>query len=1495
MRMLALLLTLLLLHTYTEGTGCDTRPTSVTVTVRSGFVASTGITGSINRFNARPEANVSAADFYGIGDPTRSSYQAWVDALTAPDVIPSSRVALMGGMSEALEDLTEMLESSGLAGDIFPAAEAQIRDADGVVRAIPVGMDTIICLYNKPMHASLGLDPPESFSQLLSYCQTLAQLGIACFGPAVTSTSSTILFDTLAIRLYGADFYESLYQGNVSLTEDARVMEVFRVLSLLTPYASLTDLPSGLPPRVAVPPPRLADLADLDDATVGFVCEASLSGSSILYFPTFTLTSSELGAFRFPFFDLPRRSSPDVDDVSTSIPDPEDPKYRAELGTIPAYAAPLNALNPDAALDFLSFLASPEEQAIVALQSAIFPVRPSLNETVLLTDERKVLTLQILEDVPSLHIRSSTLTGVSEVSTPWVDLIIQGLMASTSQEAMDLVDAHLPSLETLRLSALTQQSSPPLFSHPAGSYNELIVVKLSSRPGAGTGVIFFTLDGSTPTTSSSVATDEGITLSADGTTVIRAFRLEEGLSASAIARSDYTIAIPVPSVTPVPDSSSDSRAVLILAIILPILVVGICLGGAIAYYFYRKKDVTYTLSSDSELVIAKDDLIMGPVVGRGSFGKVYSASWHGTPVAVKEMHQASSAMTRRQLKEFVSEAEVLLKLRHPNVLIILGITLDPPGIVTEYMERGSLYMVLHNPQIFVDSSITYAWANALAAGLYFLHKSGFVHGDFKSLNILLDTTWTVKICDFGLTVAKVTALPATHSVASAIASASQPPTPEPTPRAPRSARVAPRPACDLETGIHTASKVNVGSLLWSAPELLAGRVPPSEMTDAYSLGVTLWEMATRNELYRGSNALAVALDVIRGHRPDVSQVPDTLAPLVPIMQALWNENPEERMGFATAQTMLSSLYSPAGLVFPTTKGHPSGRVTVVHTSVLDFTANLSGPLVESEVAYLLAFEGMVQALTKEHQGLVLSAHLGQSTLVFHTPSSAANFCHSLLAFVHQDKSTEWADRVVCVLDAGDIRVEGRDLIGHKLIMGPVMESVSNIWTFLYGMEAAGLAGLDVPDGTPINAFWIEESSSGGGVFTSPSFAETLVSSCDALIISPLASGSTAVVSLDLASHSPMDSPSSPPSGTNDVRDNSLQLPAVGGMSSKRWSALNESFGTASVVSMATSLMSSNGILPSFPELYQDTIEYAKLVPREVMEILVEEGADGAVMGSYARLYPAVLDGTPVVAKILLKQDQPMKGLAVLAVCTQRSSVAAAVAGPSGVAPVAFCLEPPFVGVVYVRKLAGSLGDVFATVLNGGTRKSSQNSSRIHRSLWSGDLPPYNDAFVLTVVRDLAATLARVHHRTKMGHGSLKPSSILLRVQTPADTGVSTLVGIALSDAAITPIKSNQGTMTVVPSVAYLAPEALRGEEMTPEGDVFIMGTLLFEMLTRTSAFPGDNAIHVATRILSGWRPTLPPDMSSFHADIITACWNPNPSARPSMADLAAAFQQLGHK
>lgn len=80
------------------------------------------------------------------------------------------------------------------------------------------------------------------------------------------------------------------------------------------------------------------------------------------------------------------------------------------------------------------------------------------------------------------------------------------------------------------------------------------------------------------------------------------------------------------------------------------------------------------------------------------------------------------------------------------------------AIVTEFMHNGSLYDILHDENM----RIPLTWSNKIsfafdaAKGMAFLHGNNpaFLHRDLKSLNLLVDEKWNVKVSDFGMTTFK---------------------------------------------------------------------------------------------------------------------------------------------------------------------------------------------------------------------------------------------------------------------------------------------------------------------------------------------------------------------------------------------------------------------------------------------------------------------------------------------------------------------------------------------------------------------------------------------------------------------------------------------------------------------------------------------------------------------------------------------------------------------
>ncbi|XP_071740550.1 putative receptor-like protein kinase At5g39000 [Rutidosis leptorrhynchoides] len=144
------------------------------------------------------------------------------------------------------------------------------------------------------------------------------------------------------------------------------------------------------------------------------------------------------------------------------------------------------------------------------------------------------------------------------------------------------------------------------------------------------------------------------------------------------------------------------------------------------------------------------------VIGRGGFGEVYKCTRKiglVDQVALKRLITTSSQGAR----EFEAEVEVLSKLRHGNLVSLIGNCNEENEVVLayEFMPNGNLQDLLHN------TGTDLSWLQRLkicigaARGLDYLHtgpstQHGIIHRDVKTSNILLDANFAAKISDFGL-------------------------------------------------------------------------------------------------------------------------------------------------------------------------------------------------------------------------------------------------------------------------------------------------------------------------------------------------------------------------------------------------------------------------------------------------------------------------------------------------------------------------------------------------------------------------------------------------------------------------------------------------------------------------------------------------------------------------------------------------------------------------
>ncbi len=141
---------------------------------------------------------------------------------------------------------------------------------------------------------------------------------------------------------------------------------------------------------------------------------------------------------------------------------------------------------------------------------------------------------------------------------------------------------------------------------------------------------------------------------------------------------------------------------------------------------------------------------------------------------------------------------------------------------------------------------------------------------------------------------------------------------------------------------------------------------------------------------------------------------------------------------------------------------------------------------------------------------------------------------------------------------------------------------------------------------------------------------------------------------------------------------------------------------------------------------------------------------------------------------------------------------------------------------------------------------------------SGALPPEE---VAPLARTLGAALTHAHDAGVI-HRDVKPENVMLARSGAklADFGIARLPDSTLTRAT-----------TVLGTPAYSAPEALASGVFGATSDEFSLAATLYEALTGARAFPGEDAVAVASRVSSGKHAHLSgyPGLARFgHLDAI---------------------------
>ncbi|KAM6434516.1 ephrin type-A receptor 8 isoform 2-T2 [Liasis olivaceus] len=256
------------------------------------------------------------------------------------------------------------------------------------------------------------------------------------------------------------------------------------------------------------------------------------------------------------------------------------------------------------------------------------------------------------------------------------------------------------------------------------------------------------------------------------------------------------------------------------------------------------------------------------VIGSGEsgevcYGRLKIPGKREVPVAVKAL---KSGYTEKQRRDFLSEASIMARFDHPNVIHLEGVVTKSKliMIVTEYMENGSLdsFLRKHDGQFTVLQLVV--MLRGISAGMRYLSDLGYVHRDLAARNILINGNLVCKVSDFGL-----------------------------------SRILEDNPDAAYTT---TGGKIPVR---WTAPEAITYR-KFSSASDVWSYGIVMWEVLAYGERpYWNMTNQDVIQSVEEGYRlPAPMGCPMALHQL---MLNCWQRDANERPRFSHILSVLDKL------------------------------------------------------------------------------------------------------------------------------------------------------------------------------------------------------------------------------------------------------------------------------------------------------------------------------------------------------------------------------------------------------------------------------------------------------------------------------------------------------------------------------------------------------------------------------------------------------------
>lgn len=272
----------------------------------------------------------------------------------------------------------------------------------------------------------------------------------------------------------------------------------------------------------------------------------------------------------------------------------------------------------------------------------------------------------------------------------------------------------------------------------------------------------------------------------------------------------------------------------------------------------------------SAMMIPRNKLNIGEMIGKGHFGAVYKAQLQRgedktAQVAAKTLQAKSSDADT--LRSFLNEVVYLKNLHHPNLLPVVGVCLtesDDPVIITPFMATEDLKSFIAEPSKTLTVVTLLSFSQQIVDAMTYLQEVKVVHRNLAACNCIVSEDGRVQLTDYGMT---MSLFPQSHY-----------------------------------TVEDSPAKILVK---WMATEVMEN-FDFSHKSDVWAFGIVLWELMTRGLTpypdIQNSSLLPYLKEGQRMKKP--KQCPE---PVYMVMTQCWHDSPQERPDFSVIGRQLRSL------------------------------------------------------------------------------------------------------------------------------------------------------------------------------------------------------------------------------------------------------------------------------------------------------------------------------------------------------------------------------------------------------------------------------------------------------------------------------------------------------------------------------------------------------------------------------------------------------------